>query len=71
MKENSTARVARCPLCGEVYYAHGAISRTDNKTLICPDCGIRESLASIGCTPDEQEHILELIHAFNERRPGE
>ena len=26
-----------CPLCGKTYYEPPALSRTDNKTLICSD----------------------------------
>ena len=33
-----------CPICGEDYDGHPAISRKDNKTPICPNCGIGESL---------------------------
>ena len=33
-----------CPKCGKVYYEHPALSRKDNKTLICPDCGQKEAL---------------------------
>ena len=39
-----------------------ALSRLDNETPICPDCGIRQSLESIGVQPDERERILEIIH---------
>ena len=50
-----------CPKCGQTYTAPPALSR-DNTTLICPDCGTREALASIGVPSDEQERILETIH---------
>ena len=33
-----------CPVCGQGYYDAPALSRKDNKTLICPDCGTREAL---------------------------
>ena len=33
-----------CPKCGRVYLGYPAISRIDNKTEICPDCGIGEAL---------------------------
>lgn len=33
-----------CPICGRVYYEYPAISRQDNKTPICPLCGIAEAL---------------------------
>ncbi len=33
-----------CPICGEDYDGHPAISRKDNKTKICPNCGTGEAL---------------------------
>ena len=33
-----------CPICGEAYSEHPAISRKDNKTRICPNCGTGEAL---------------------------
>ena len=42
--------------------AAGALSRADGRTLICPDCGTREALESIGVVAEEQEQILEAIH---------
>jgi len=52
-----------CPICGRVYTAVPALSRTDNKTLICPDCGTRQALERIGVSKDEREKILEIIHS--------
>ncbi len=63
MKDN-IIRTAVCPLCGKVYHEHPALSRTDNETLICPDCGTRQALESIGVGAEEQERIIETI-----RRP--
>lgn len=54
--------IAVCPKCGQTYIGHPALSRLDNETPICPDCGIREALDSLGIEPDEQEQILETIH---------
>ena len=34
-----------CPICGNTYTARPAISRADNETEICPECGTREALA--------------------------
>ena len=51
-----------CPICGRSYTGHPALSRTDNETLICPDCGTRQALASIGVDEKEQEEILATIH---------
>ena len=33
-----------CPKCKQKYTQHSAISRIDNKTNICPTCGIKEAL---------------------------
>ena len=51
-----------CPLCGCTYTEAPALSRTDNETLICPDCGTRQALQSIGISAEEQEKILSIIH---------
>lgn len=33
-----------CPFCKKVYYSPSALSRKDNKTKICPECGTKEAL---------------------------
>ncbi|MGI5965435.1 MAG: hypothetical protein ACOX65_00690 [Anaerotruncus rubiinfantis] len=62
MKENNVIRLSVCPRCGRTYSEHPALSRVDNETLICPDCGTREALESIGISAEEQESIIETIH---------
>lgn len=62
MRENKIIRISVCPRCGQVYREHPALSRLDNETLICPDCGTREALDSIGVKPEEQEQIIASIH---------
>lgn len=62
MKNENVMETKICPRCGKSYCGRPALSRADNKTLICPDCGTREALESIGVKPDEQEQILETIH---------
>lgn len=62
MKENNTIRIAVCPRCGRTYHEPPALSRADNETLICPDCGTREALDSLGVKSEEQENILAAIH---------
>lgn len=52
-----------CPLCGKPYSGVPALSRTDNKTYICSDCGTKQALASIGISEEEQEKILSIIHS--------
>ena len=51
-----------CPRCGATYDRPPALSRADGVSLICPDCGIREALATIGVPEKEQEEIIEIIH---------
>lgn len=60
MKDTETKRRI-CPKCGKAYKARPALSREDNKTLICPTCGIKEALESIGVSEEEQEKIISII----------
>ena len=55
-----------CPLCGKTYAEPPALSRTDNETLICPDCGTRQALESIGISAEEREKILSILHGMRE-----
>ena len=50
-----------CPKCGQIYTDHPATSRVDG-SQICPDCGTREALESIGVGREEQDKILGIIH---------
>ena len=50
-----------CPKCGRVYTERPASSRVDGSP-ICPDCGPREALESIGVGREEQDKILGIIH---------
>ena len=34
----------RCSICGKEYASYPALSRKDNCTEICPDCGTREAV---------------------------
>jgi hydrogenase maturation factor HypF (carbamoyltransferase family) len=63
MKEIVT-NLSICPRCHRPYHDRPALSRLDNETLICPDCGTREALASIGVDKQEQDEILEVMHRF-------
>ena len=56
-----------CPKCGQLYTEAPALSRKDNKTLICSDCGILESLESIGISEEERLKILGIIHRSMEK----
>lgn len=37
----------KCPKCGRSFPRLLALSRTDNKTMICDECGIREALGAV------------------------
>ena len=60
--KNDVREIRVCPLCGQTYGEAPALSRTDNETLICSDCGTRQALESIGVSAEEQEKILAIIH---------
>jgi len=51
-----------CPICNNTYYEPPAISRKDNKTEICPDCGTLEALESIGASDEMKAEVLAKIH---------
>lgn len=40
--DNTTPK--KCPNCGNIYTQYPALSRRDNKTYICPDCGVEEAM---------------------------
>ena len=63
MKSNVT-RLSICPRCGKPFPEAPALSRLDNESLICPDCGTREALDSIGVSPEEQDAIIQTIHRY-------
>lgn len=60
MKTERTER--KCPLCGKTYTDIPALSRADNVTLICPDCGTRQALQDFGVWGEDADRILGLIH---------
>jgi len=57
-----------CPMCGQPLVGYPALSRRDNKTFICSDCGIREALADIGMDIEDQEKALEKIHELSDKQ---
>lgn len=61
MKNDSIIRIRTCPTCGNSFRGIPAMSRKDGKR-ICPDCGTREALESIGVSKDEQDSIIQTIH---------
>ena len=55
MKIKRKIQPKKCPRCGNIYRQPPALSRVDGITAICPDCGTREALESIGVEVEEQE----------------
>lgn len=47
-----------CPICGKEYKEKPAISRIDNKTEICPICGVVEALDAAGVDNVTKETII-------------
>lgn len=64
--KNEETKAKICPLCGKRYDGVPALSRADNETLICPDCGTRQALSSMGVNEEEQEEILSTIHRYTQ-----
>lgn len=62
MKSDNATMLRTCSHCGALYGGVPALSRKYPNTQICPDCGTREALESIGVSADEQEKILGIIH---------
>nr|WP_083628014.1 DUF4314 domain-containing protein [Hornefia porci] len=60
-----------CPVCGGSLTCHPALSRRDNKTEICPDCGTREALAAIGVDIEDQEGVIAAIHELKDEKVSE
>ncbi len=67
MKEGNLLRISVCPLCGKAYGGRPAFSQRDN-SMICPDCGAREALESIGVCEEEREEILAILHGRRRMR---
>lgn len=50
-----------CPKCKKEFKRLLAVSRVDNKTMICDVCGVREALGSVPegrLTPQERTRIV-------------
>ena len=44
-----------CPVCKQKF-------KEADDIVVCPDCGTREALDSIGVSPEEQDSIIQTIH---------
>ena len=66
--EIQETNVRICHKCGKTYKGHPAISRIDNETPICPTCGTREALESIGISKEEQDRIIKVIPVIADKQ---
>ena len=79
LKEEINARGKVCPKCKSRYLGYPAISRVDNETEICQDCGQREAVAAWvagriveGYKNDYPKGTrIQLLHMANEKYPVE
>lgn len=46
-----------CPKCGKKYRGYPALSREDNKTAICSECGIIEAVLYFISNRNKQMHL--------------
>lgn len=61
MKSDNSTTLRTCPAVGRSTAGSRSFEKYPN-TQICPDCGTREALESIGVSADEQEKIIGIIH---------
>lgn len=62
----TTNQIKTCPRCGDQYEEFPALSRRDNKTDICSDCGTEEALIDAGLTDMLEETAMEREYHFCE-----
>lgn len=63
--KNSQPIKRTCPICGKSYFGYPALSRKDNQTEICPDCGTRQAMEMLKVPDEEIEQILRTIHKYS------
>lgn len=56
--DNTTPK--KCPICGKTYTQYPALSRKDNKTYICPDCGTAEAFEDFFGSKSNKNESLKL-----------
>ena len=56
----------KCPRCFHIYTEPPAISRKDNKTEICSQCGMEEALEAIGIDLETSKLINDLHYKAND-----
>lgn len=56
-----------CPKCKKEFSNPPAISRVDNKTPICSECGVREAIADFEPDKEKAEKLIEAILEYEKR----
>ena len=69
LEETGMTETKVCPLCGKTYTGHPALSRKDDNTPICPDCGTLEALEAAGIPKEKQKKVLEIIREKLAEKP--
>lgn len=62
--DNTTPK--KCPICGKTYTDFPALSRRDNKTYICPNCGVDEAMEDYFKAMSKQENLTEDLQGTGE-----
>ena len=62
--------VKKCPRCGMEYTQFPALSRRDNKTYICPDCGVAEAFEDFFGKKTESEEVKTLYDLIKDTGYG-
>ena len=61
-----------CPRCGKPFSGYPAISRYDNETEICPDCGVEEAMVNYtGGTLEAPDKYKDEARKYNEENKVE
>ena len=69
LEETGMTATKVCPNCGKAYTGHPALSRKDDNTPICPDCGTLEALEAAGIPKEKQKKVLETIREKLAEKP--
>ena len=69
MSNNS---IRNCPICHRDYKDYPALSRRDNKTEICPECGVLEALEDmINPRPTPVDYLKGIKGELDADRPDD
>lgn len=60
-------KVSKCQKCKREFSGYPALSRVDNKTWICPRCGVKEALDATNLSEKEKEEILNLLPILEDK----